>query len=81
MFGLITLDRKTFLIVKKEIIAEGGMPDQIPFETYGLMYRQEGQGKVMFSLITKSKEVEEESISLVEQATKLHPTLGGAFYH
>ena len=80
MFGLITLDRRTFIIVKKEMITEGGMPNKIPFETYGFLYRQEGNGAVMFSAITKSEEVEEELASLVEQARKLPPTLNGAFY-
>lgn len=81
MFGLITLDRRTFIIVKKEIIGDNGMPDQIPFETYGFLYKQEGNGAVMYSLVTKSKEVEDETALLVEQAQKLPPTLGGMFYH
>ena len=81
MFGLITLDRRTFIIVKKEIIGDNGLPVQMPFETYGFMYRQEGYGKEMYSLVTKSKKVEEETLSLVEQAQKLWPALSGMYYH
>lgn len=81
MFGLITLDRRTFIIVKKDIIGDNGMPEQIPFETYGFMYKQEGNGAVMFSIITKSEEVNAETASLVEQAQKLCPALSGMFYH
>ena len=80
MFGLITFDRKTFLIVKKESIKDDGMPVEVPFKAYGFMYRQEANGKVMFSLITKSKEVEKETMSLVHQAQELKPVLNGAFY-
>jgi len=81
MFGLVTIDRRTFIIVKKEILAENGMPAQIPFETYGFLYKREGNGVIMFSAITKSKEVDDELASLVEQAQKLHPVLNGAFYY
>ena len=73
MFGLITIDGETFIIVKEEISKNGELPKICPFETYGFIYKQEGHGKVMFSLITKSKEVEAEYVSLIEKAMNTEP--------
>lgn len=68
MFGLVTLDNKTFIIVKKEIIQNGGLPEKCPFETYGFIYKQQAGSKVMFSVITRSPLVEAEQALLIQQA-------------
>lgn len=74
MFGLITLDRQTYLIVKKESIKNGGLPSESPFETYGFIYRQEGKnGQNMFSIITKHPEVEAEQTSLLQEIWGVKP--------
>ena len=73
MFGLITIDGDTFIIVKEDVSKNGELPKICPFETYGFLYKQEGHGKIMFSLITKSKEVESEYLSLVEKAMNTEP--------
>ena len=73
MFGLITIDGETFIIVKEEISKKGELPKNCPFEAYGFIYKQEGHGKVMFSIITKSKEVEAEYSSLIEKAMNTEP--------
>lgn len=68
MFGLVTLDNRTFLIVKKEIIQNGGLPDKCPFETYGFIYKQQDGSKAMFSIITNSHLTKEEEAELIQQA-------------
>ena len=37
MFGLITIDGETFIIVKEEISKNGELPKICPFETYGFI--------------------------------------------
>ena len=68
MFGLVTLDNKTFLIVKKEIIQNGGLPGKCPFETYGFIYKQKTGSKAIISVITSSPLVRAEESELIQQA-------------
>ncbi len=73
MFGLITLDRRTYLIIKKESIKNGGLPSESPFETYGFIYRQQGNGVDMFSIITQHPEVKAEQSSLLQEIWGVDP--------
>lgn len=73
MFGLITLDCRTYLIVKKESVKNGGLPKESPFETYGFIYRQQGDGVEMLSIITALPEVEAEQSALIAEIRNVDP--------
>ena len=69
MFGLITFDNKTFIIVKKDIIKEDKFPCEYPFEVYGFIYKQRVSfNKYCFSLVSDSSLIENEKDDLIKRA-------------
>lgn len=69
MFGILNLDNKTYLIVKKETISEDeGLPKEHPFEVYGFVSVEKMNDRlVVYKLITNLLDVKSEEQNIIQQ--------------